>query len=341
MPRYFPLLRWKQGEQGALQNLGATIKSQIAPIIDFPDNCSCTDNRIVNFPRDLAACWMPEQDFYIDLNDVEVETYNGAHPFLDLLSTLHAQSFSPIPIIRTDSDADTITAIATALRENLIHHIAIRIFQDETDQADSELEEILNVLDIAPENCDLILDFENLSNGRITANLRLLQSILTQFDNNYRKKILLSGAFNPSLVDTDSYAQIPRHDFSFWQQANQQIESELQFGDYTTVQVELVESRFQGAPKIKYTQNQHWYVIKGHRSRGRDAQRQQLSQHIINQPFYRSQTFSFGDLRIFQCAHSNWGPGSAANWVTNDVNQHITFVVNQLTSIAGAPSNIP
>ncbi len=33
----------------------------------------------------------------------------------------------------------------------------------------------------------------------------------------------------------------------------------------------------------------------------------------------------------------DWNPENATNWVTTDVNQHITFVVSQVSSILGAP----
>jgi len=68
-------------------------------------------------------------------------------------------------------------------------------------------------------------------------------------------------------------------------------------GDYTTVPAEFVEIPYPGAPKIKYTLDNEWFVIKGHRPRRRENQRQNQAATIVNAPFFRGAEHSFGELR--------------------------------------------
>lgn len=100
---------------------------------------------------------------------------------------------------------------------------------------------------------------------------------------------LISGAFPSQLGDyvgTDNSEYIPRHDWQFWTQAIRRSNlKHLLFGDYTTIPYEFREIPFQGAPKIKYTLDNQWFVIKGHRSRQRDNQRQNQALAIANAQF--------------------------------------------------------
>lgn len=335
MPVYYPVLRWKQGEQAALQNLSVSTKGLISPIVDFPDNCEHTDNRVSNFCRDAIAVWGVNRPFYVDLGTIDYGvTPIGTHPAAQLLMNAHTAGLEIIPVITTDIDFNLLSAISSSYSLGYFQRIALRILRDEEATAHTDAASAIQEIGIEGNNCDLIIDLGDVTTGSIQSNFRILQSLLLQFGMNYRKIICVSGAFDPSEVQTDSNGRIHRNDLLLWIHARQLPElNRLEFGDYTTVQALLEEVQYQGAPKIKYTLDQEWYMIKGHRSRARDNQRQQLSQHIINQQFYRGVAYSFGDNRINQCATGLWGPGSAANWVSNDISQHITFVANQLNAI--------
>lgn len=305
MAIYFPVLRWKLGERSALQNLAPAIKEQITPIIEFPFDCDYNDRKVTDFCITAVQDWGAGLPFYLDLSSVN---FDGAptgmsHPALVLFITAHQQHLLPIPVI--------------------------------------DVLEIIDTIGIRNTDIDLIIDLRDISKGAIQAKIRVLNVLVGQLGTSYRRTIVLSGAFPSELsnyVGTDDEELIPRHDWHLWIRAHRSPNlRHLLFGDYTTIPCEFREIPFQGAPKIKYTLENEWFVIKGHRSRRRDNQRQEQALVIVNKPFFRGAQHSFGETRIRQCADGNWGPGNPTNWVTNDINQHITFVVSQVSAILAAP----
>lgn len=340
---YFPVLRWKQGEQGALANLSTVVKGQIAPIIEFPADCSCGDRRVTGFCATAVDDWGSGRPFYLDLSTID---YGGAteedpHPALALLRAAHQQGLIPIPVINLAIDPDLLGAIRQAFTEGCFENAALRITEDEEETAADDALERMEDLGIQNEDVDLIIDLGDISNERhIRGIIRLVRDMVEQFGGAYRLTIVLGGAMPGQLgnIGTDSHVSIARHDWMLWSQLHRIHDlSHLFFGDYTTVAAEFVEFPYRGAPKIKYTLEDEWFVIKGHLPRARDTQRQDQSRAIADAPFFRGAHHSFGERRIRECADDIWGPGNATNWVTNDINQHITFVASQVSAILGAP----
>lgn len=343
LPIYFPLLRWKQGERGALENLTPAVKDQISPIIEFPINCDYEDKKVTGFCNAAVHDWGINRPFYLDLTTID---YDGApignnHPALILLRTANQQNITIIPVLNLDMDLDVLSAIEQAYNEGCFENLAFRITENEDDTANNDMSELINQFEINTNNIDLIVDLRDISNGLVRPKVRILNSLVEQFGTDFRRTIVLSGAIPGDLsnyIGTDTNERISRYDWILWLQS-QQIDRlhHVLFGDYTTISCEFRDVQFRGAPKIKYTLADEWFIIKGHRARERDNQRQEQSLELIRSGLFRGGANSFGESRIEQCANGNWGPGSAANWVTIDVNQHITFVVSQVSSILAVP----
>jgi len=341
MSIYFPVLRWKQGEQAALANLAPEVKERIVPIIEFPLGCGCEDRKFDDFCSNAIRYWGTDRPFYLDLSAVD---YGGApdgadHPALTLLRTAHQQRLLLIPIFYIDMDPDIFSIIQQAHSSGYFDNVALRINEDEEDAASSDATEMINSLGVREANVDLIIDLRDISRGHVRAKIRMLRDLVEQFGNGYRRKIVISGAIPNKLnIETDHSEQIHRYDWQLWRRAQSIQElSGLLYGDYTTVPAEFEEVPYRGAPKIKYTLEDRWFVIKGHRPRGRDNQRQEQAREIAGSSYFLGAGFSFGDSRIRQCADGEWGPGSPANWVTNDISHHITFVASQVSSIQHEP----
>jgi hypothetical protein len=343
MTIYFPLLRWKQGERGALEKLIPAIKDQVNPIIEFPINCDYEDKKVTSFCKGAVDDWGVNRPFYLDLTAIDYDDapIGNSHPALTLLRTAHQQQLIVIPVLNLDMDLDLLNAIQQAYSEGCYRNLAFRITEDEEDSANNDISQLINQFGIKNTNIDLIVDLRDISNGLVRPRIRILNSLIDQFGTDFRRTIVLSGAIPNDLgnyVGTDTNECIPRYDWKLWLQSHQ-IDNlkHLLFGDYVTISCEFREVKFQGAPKIKYTLDDEWFIIKGHRARQKDNQRQEQARDLIRSGFFRGKNNSFGELRIDQCANGIWGPGSAANWVTNDVNQHITFVTSQVSAILGAP----
>jgi len=70
---YFPVLRWKLGERGALANLTDTTRDQITPIIEFPIDCDYEDRKLTDFCGSATNDWGINRSFYLDLSSVNYD----------------------------------------------------------------------------------------------------------------------------------------------------------------------------------------------------------------------------------------------------------------------------
>ncbi|BCV20341.1 beta family protein [Moorella sp. Hama-1] len=340
MAIYFPALRWKLGERCALENLIPTVKDQIAPIIGFPLDCNYIDPKFGNFCTTATHDWGVGRPFYLDLSTVNYDKApKDEHPALSLLRTGQQQQLAIIPVLTPDMDPSLLEAIKQAHEESSFKNVALRITANEEDDAVLAVRTIINDLGMDIPDIDLIIDLCDISDGAINQKLILLNALISLFGANYRRTILVSGAVPQQIRDhvgTDESKRIPRYDWQLWLRARRRF-PQLLFGDYTIIPCLFREVQYQGPPKIRYTLEKEWFVIRGHRQRQRDNQRQEQAMIIANAPFFRGAQHSFGEMRLRQCADGTWGPGSPTNWVTNDVNQHITFVVSQVSAILAAP----
>ncbi|MEX3012246.1 hypothetical protein AB3538_01970 [Acinetobacter baumannii] len=71
--------------------------------------------------------------------------------------------------------------------------------------------------------------------------------------------------------------------------------------------------------KIIYTIDKNYYVVRGHpfsRDGGSHGHRKQLAMRLINSIYYEDVSFSWGDNKIFECAHGiNNFIGNPTQWV--------------------------
>ncbi len=338
MSNYFPLLRWKEGEQSALANLIPAVRRLITPIIDFPANCDFSHNRMIEFCEAAGGC-LGQSPFYLDLGDVSCNNYDGTgvHPALTLMRNARAANLNFIPVARTDNDDPLIMAFAQALAERLAPRVAIRVFEDEgVVPANEDVTSLFEQLNQHVASSDLILDMNEV-NGRIDSQVRDLASWVGEYGRLYRTTIMLAGSMPGDLfnhIPENSIGLIPRHEWALWRRARRNADLDhVRYGDYATVQVNLPETAFAGSPRNKYTLNEGWVIARGHMQRRGENQRQVLARAISGRPDFRGSAYSFGDARILSCATGQWGPGNNTQWVSIDINQHLTFVANQVSAI--------
>jgi len=334
---YAPVLRWKKGEQDALHFLSSEVKSKITPIIEFPLNSEINSERLEKFVDSACKCIGNETPFYIDFSNVKINDNSDNALLLKLFRDAHEKLLKFKPILNTHTTSNIINTILKAKNDGCFDSVAFKMFENTDDNSmKAFINNLLSQLHMNKRETDLIVDLGAIANNNSTSKERTLNTIIRNIGQDFSTTIIIGGAIpqNNDFVDTDSSASIERFDWLFWRKIHSQESlNRICFGDFTTTPYKLVDIHYRGAPKIKYTLDDKWFVLKGHRPRSADTQRRTQSGIILSQPFYRGENYSFGDLRIYQCANGIWGPGNSTNWVTNDINQHITFVVYQMSSI--------
>jgi hypothetical protein len=334
MELYFPVLRWKQGEREALRNLSQPVLDKIVPIIEFPQNCVPNDRKITTFPQSALSDLGTDKSFYLDISYIDECGISSAR----LLDDIFTRGLQCIPVHNLQNGRGSLATIIQLFTGRKCRSFAIRVSDN---VSDAEIDYTLATLQqygIAHEELDLILDMRDLCNGAVQAKLRMMRMLTQRLGTAYHRSIVLAGSFTKDAIQSNSQGWVNRYDWALWKETRQSSDlAHVWFGDYTTVICEFRDSEYRGAPSIKYTTDDHWFVMKGNLRERQHPQRIAQSSTVVSAPFYRRQPFSFGDLRIGQCATGVWGPGSTSNWVAIDVSQHIAFAVSQVSAILRVP----
>lgn len=334
MELYFPVLRWKQGEREALRNLSQPVLDKIVPIIEFPPNCKPNDQKISTFPQSALSDLGAGKTFYLDISYIDECGISSA----SLLDDIFARGLQCIPVHNLQNGRGSLATIIQLFTGRQCSSFAIRVSDN---VSDAEIDYTLATLQqhgIAHEEIDLILDMRDLCNGAVQAKLRMVRMLTKRLGTDFHRTIMLAGAYPQEVIKTDNHGLLPRYDWALWKDARLTADlSHVLFGDYTTIICEFRESDHPGAPKIKYTTEDHWFVVKGNRRGPQKPQRISQATTVVSSPFYHGAQFSYGDMRLGQCSAGAWGPGSTSNWVAIYVSQHIAFAVSQVSAILRVP----
>ena len=330
-PKYVPILKWKQGEQGALKELEDNIKDNIIPLIEITPNVK--ENK---FLPSLSA-WL-NRPFYFD---VLPECYAQDEEFyFKLLAQTNSEFVIPVLSLNED-DIDTITKAETYSNNGF----ALRITTLDADDIENKLDELLNIF--SPNNIDLILDLKTIDNSNPLEKSLVLKSLLSDIPklNEFRNIILSTSAFPASVSQAEKgeLSQFDRADWYFWKKyspsLNNKYNINLVFSDYTVNIPENIEFIIGMSPvfKIRYTTNDHFIILKGETIKKGGLEKEKISylcQKLINSPLFEGEDFSWGDKFIFNGTQQNLDSyGNLATWVKVATNHHITLVVNQISNL--------
>ncbi len=349
---YYPCLRWKQGEQQALSNLSPDFKNHITPIIEFPilgkprlkkettleealnKQYSSMIKKINDFPQKLLSCW-GKREILLDINSLLNQ--KQIHITLNEIKPLfYNKSISITPIITSEfSSNELINYLKELLSLSIINTVAVRVSLETASQTISKIKFILKELNLNINNTTIIFDLKDVSNSTCTQCKKDFTTLYNQFNDNFYKKILLSGALTlPDKFPSNSNEYLFRKDWVTWCELRNKDNYNIEFGDYTTDSARFVDIPFSGAPKIKYTLTDKWIVYKGVKVRQESEknviQYQKMSKALIQSNDWRNTHRSYGEEQILNCALKKVEIGSSTKWVGISINQHIAFVVSQM-----------
>lgn len=353
---YYPVLRWKQGEQKALKNLDPSVKNKVTPIIEFPilgeprpdkskketmpeaiDKQKISfQNRIKTFPKKLLENWGKDEiflDFSSLLNQKNIIINVND---LDVLFSLKLCHITPV--INPDLvSTDLILYLKQLFLSKKISALVFRVSLDTTSENSNLIDNIISQLQIDTSNCSIIYDLKDVSKAGISQCKRSFQSLYSEFNRNFKTTIMLSGALSlPPIFETDTNENFSRTDWLTWEKIRENVEFKtVQFGDYTISSANFVDLPFRGAPKIKYTLTNNWLVYKGTLGRtaiNRNAiQYREMSKDLVAKTKLKTAS-CYGEDQILKCAKGTIDIGSPTVWVAIGINQHITFVTSQLNA---------
>lgn len=341
---YYPIIKWKQGEQHALKELSPEIRSKVIPIIEFiPRKFDFNSNSYKkSFPQhisDLTSKLVSTsfESFYLDTELVESNYIDDIHIY-DYISQ---ENDKFIPVVRYPSKFD----YKYFTDNDFLHEeLALRLIVSDISKLSTTLNLFLKDLNFADNlivNKDLIIDLEYFQPEHQTDILMELQKQLSNLSviSSFRKVIICGTTIPSSFKDFEKYKAISinRSIDTIWYQLRINLKNvKLNYGDYCISNPRLPDdidpSKISVSTNIRYSVNDRHYFFKGDLYK-KNPSHQKLAQLIVDLPgLFYGNDYSQGDSDIYQ-GSKNLLKGTPTTWRKVGTNHHITLVVNQLSNL--------
>lgn len=360
-PRYVPILKGKEGEFAALDELSSSVRDALLPLVEVPRvpfdyanerPARTLDEHVSGIAARLRKCWA-DRPLYLDLPwfGADVDTLvDGSMAVRTVLGDCRDAGVDVIPVISTSNSSAYLTAVAEHVG-SCDDGVCVRLTEADFDE-ESDVEPLTRVQKLANaaglanvKNADLILDLANVGTdlGRATLVARAVinQTPLAQ---DWRRVILAAASFPENLSDVErsTTTRLPRLERELWDRLQRRggLRGDAIFGDYAIahpVPTELDPRTMRMSASIRYTTADNWLIVKGQNVRqyGFD-QYFELCQVLVGLPEYSGEDFSWGDRFIARCARKSVGPGNATTWRKVGTNHHLTLVAQQIANIDAA-----
>jgi hypothetical protein len=379
--RYVPVLLWKKGEQDAVRHLAHEDKRRMTPLLEIPasrplprENAKrpkrpqIKGDWLTETADTVWFSWGPILPVFVELKvlpTAELLAIGLSHQTERLFGAARHRDLKWVPVVRLTygpSRQAAIRRVVAADRRGICIRLTRLDLVRPTLHAD--LEALLKSLRTTPEDADLVLDLHIV--GEAGFDLMVACAQLPLLDR-WRSFTVVGGAFPSGLAKLERGTNwIERWEWRMWSnQVRRDLPRRPAYGDYTTLHPVPFDPARHPNPcaNIRYTTERHWIVMKGQQLVPREEQPSDPRRHEQfpamaclledmrdqnKQPYYKSESFSFGDEYIHKMANKfregqasgRGNTGSTTTWLTAGVNHHLTYAVIQIANLI-ASSNSP
>ncbi|KAF0145499.1 MAG: hypothetical protein FD156_780 [Nitrospirae bacterium] len=351
---YVPILKSKRAEFVALGQLAADIKTKLTPMIevitvpwDFAKDLprKTLKSHIDGVIEYIAKSWPNDLPMFLDLLYVASrnEIIADKHCLIYCFEALRVYKQMVIPVTNIDRDENYQEALKSILRKDK-RGLCVRIQQtdlDDLDNLSNAIDTLLGKFDLAPNDCDIVLDFQALPLQEVSDPVAYISNIIRTFPNIKKWHSFTVAASNfpkiPAMV-ANSTKLISREEFIIWNEIikNGRLPKLPSFGDYAIQHPDLedVDFRTRKIPvSLRYATPTQWLVYKGReKNKFGHAQFNKICSSLVKSNEYCGASFSEGDSYISRCAKNSDGPGRPEEWRRAGFNHHMTLVVKQLSN---------
>lgn len=314
---YYPLLRWKAGEQRALDNAPEDWTREVCPIW-FSDNYDSYLDLVLG----VQSIWTGYQ--IIDLSRMELRSAPD-----ELLNNLVE---SPVRFAIKFEDLDTING---AFREAFLLAPVFRVTVNSSCTALSvashiNIRTIIKSLSVAPV---LIVDIGYIPEERQVNQHAMATIIDLLYEFGANEVVLTGGSFPISLDGLVGTHTLPRRELAFYQHTASEAKHPISYSDYCTLNPDWEDSGVlrSNHSAIKYTIDTDWLVI---RQNGKDANALHgLARLLCLESEFKQRTAAFS------WADDIWdkrgttppltGPGNSTFHVSEFIHHHIAQVLKR------------
>ncbi len=353
---YMPILKWRQGEYLALEQLESNIKSKVLPLVeippiewDFENNkiAKSIDEHLKPFSKRLDKKWK-NRVACIDLHCLEQTAYmkNGIHPlkyvFQDVRK-VNGRVFPVTGLTRIDSYQKAVKSIVNQDKNG----VCIRLEFNDLIRPNlrMNLDSLVNYLKISLSDVDLVLDLGAPNFEPIDLFANLIRNSVKKLHQigRYRSFTIAATSFPESMGKLKQGVNyLNRLEWHFFLEYCSKLKSSeqlLNFGDYCIAHPKLLRLDMRivsPSASLRYTTDDAWWIYKGTNVRKFGLkQYRDICENLVNSGYYFGRQYSAGDQYIWDCSCLAASTGNLTTWRRVATNHHITKVVNDCASFPG------
>lgn len=348
LKNYVPILKWKMGEQKAVEELKSSAKENLTPLIEImPVPETRKEVNIEEYITDsidaIKECFTDDFCAFIDTQNIDDEDlFIGDITYMQyIFNYSRSIGLNLVPVISSELCGETLNCIIN-INSNFNTGICYRLQKDDFIDADTILNNLVSDFSLEYNKVDIVLDFQYIDPGDKSSTLLGIVSTINSINNinEYRSLIFCATSF-PKTIDVkrNSIGEIERTEWVLWKEIvdrKDKIKRIPVFGDYNISNPSLIEfdpQTMQLGGKIKYTHDDVYIIFKGSsfKINGRE-QMHNISKQVVLHAKYMGEDFSWGDEYIAKCSRHEVSKGNPTTWVKVGVNHHISFVTSQIAS---------
>lgn len=355
---YLPLLRWKAAEVGALTELEPRIRQFVFPVMELCPTAFIRYKRtkgkryekevlpINTLLKKLVKLKGATGDQAVGIDLIHIkdsESPYDCRSIWNLISTSQKTlNLRIVPVTGFNGKGKSYQELIGSLTKEFRDGLCVRVSLEDISRRSftQDIDKLLSILQHEPRNIDLILDLKLVDSK--TPEYATISGQIPQVTN-WRSVTLLGASFPVDLthLEANNTHELLRLEWSKWQNEVQKVGDKLvrvpMFGDYTA-QHPLYREPVRNprvSASIRYTTSDRWVVFRGEwigkKNGSGCAQYPAWAQLLVaRSDLYSGASFSYGDEYIMRKSIDGTKPGGRRDWLTVEINHHITYTVCQL-----------
>jgi hypothetical protein len=335
VPKYYPILKWKQGEQNAVRFLDSADREPMIPILEImPPG----QKQLAAFVMTSLAKTFKAEPFAVDLKYVKT----GGVPLValaKLCTSLQGNGYNAWPSINSaDLLAQLGQVSVLAGQPEVILRMRLQTLLLPTCAA-----AITAVRKAIGRNSVLHVLFEFGPIGDVDpvvlagVAMPFLQQTFASGEANYIG--FAGGSFPITLqgIPVGVNNLLPRREWHAWLSLLPKFEP-LRFGDYAVTNPDLPNitnpAAMNASAAIRYALDGEWWLLRGRGTKTAGfAQYNTLCRVLISDSRYYHPPFSYGDQQYYNHAQPGAGPGNLTTWRRDATNHHLVQTVRRLAQL--------
>lgn len=205
---YVPVLRWKRAERDALVRLTNDVRGRITPLLELVLTKNNSPSKISN---DVRKHWWGPSPFFLD--DMNWPGSKTGRIIVSMCDAMRFHGLLVIPVTGLDRSKKHQSAVAKIAAKDL-RGVCVRLRPSDLQSLSlgKNLDGLLGLLGLAPEEVDLVADYE------VVSDFDLPYTVLCErvpYLLRWRTFTVISGAFSENLTKYDKNGEYerPRQDW--------------------------------------------------------------------------------------------------------------------------------